>query len=167
MTEPLTGVFDTSLSSRVFLLDVLDRTLKTFLQNIIVFLGAGVAITSVSWTSVLSSAGLAALVSFLLAVASATAITSGNPLIDILDRLVRTGAGSFVAAIPVTGGFSDVNWAEAATIAAGAVLLSLLTSLASLNLGATKNLPTLAPVGPVELPEHVNPTGSVTDVYGD
>lgn len=163
----MTDTLDTSLSSRVFLLDVLDRTVKTFLQNIIVFLGAGVAITSVAWTSVLSSAGLAALVSFLLAVASATAITSGNPLIDILDRLARTGAGSLVAAIPVTGGFSDVKWSEAATIAAGAMLLSLVTSLASLNLGPAKNLPTLAPVVAAELPEHVNPTGSVNDVYGD
>lgn len=134
------------LDSRVFWYDVLDRTGRSFLQNVLVFFGAGVTITAVSWSSVLGSAALAALVSFVLAVSTATAVTSGNFLIDLVDRAVRTGAGSLAGAIPLTGSITDINWSDSLTIAGTAVLLSVLTSLASLNLGATKGLPTWAPV---------------------
>ena len=159
MSAPIEPSYELgSLASKAFLLDVLDRTLKTFLQNVVLFLGAGVVVTSVAWGDVLSSAGLAALVSFLLALASAAAITSGNPLIDILDRAARTFAGSLVGAIPVTGGLTDIDWGAALAIAASAVVLSVLTSLASLNLGATKHLPTLAPVVPVPV-QVIDPTG--------
>ncbi|GGG03844.1 hypothetical protein GCM10007304_17470 [Rhodococcoides trifolii] len=152
----------TSLGSRVFLLDVLDRTIKTFIQNVLLFLGAGAVVTTVSWQAAFGSAGLAALVSFLIALASATAITSGNPLVDILDRAARTFFGSLVGAIPVTGGLLDVHWGDALTIAGTAVLVSVLTSLLSLNLGATKGIPTLAPVAPA-VPQTINPTGSITE----
>lgn len=147
-----------SVDSRAFWLDLADRTVKTFIQNVLLFLGAGVALTSVSWTTVLSSAGLAALVSFLIALANTSSITSGNFLIDTADRAARTFAGTLVAAIPATGGFADVNWWDATAIAGTAVVISVLTSLASTNLGASKGLPSTAPVA-VEFEElEYNPT---------
>ena len=151
-----------SISQRGFWLDMLDRTVKTFIQNVLVFLGAGVVITDVSWATVLSSAGLAALVSFLLALASATALTSGNWLIDSADRAARTFAGTLVGAIPATGGLTDIDWKAALTIAGTAAIVSLLTSTLTVNVGATKGLPTLAPVIPAPLPV-INPTGTVTE----
>ncbi|ORI13625.1 hypothetical protein BJI47_22500 [Rhodococcus sp. 1168] len=73
-------------------------------------------------------------------------MTSGNFLIDLADRAARTFAGTLVAAIPATGGFGDVDWLNSATIAGTAALVSVLTSLATVNVGAAKGLPTTAPV---------------------
>ncbi|OZE98070.1 holin [Rhodococcoides fascians] len=135
-----------SIDTRAFWLDLLDRGVKTFLQNVLVFLGAGATLVSVAWPAALSAAGLATLVSVLLAFVASTQLTSGNFLIDLGDRVARTFAGSLVAAIPATGGFADVAWKDALTIAATAAVISALTSLASFNIGATKGLPSTAPV---------------------
>lgn len=135
-----------SIDTKAFWLDVLDRTSKTFIQTLLIFLGAGATIVSVSWTSALSSAALAALVSFLIALSTSTAITSGNFLIDLLDRVGRTFVGTLVGAIPATGTLADINWRDALTLAATAALVSVLTSLTSSNFGASKGLPSLAPV---------------------
>ncbi|WP_257890583.1 holin [Rhodococcus sp. USK10] len=156
-----------SLDSRAFWLDALDRAGRSFLQNVLVFFGAGVTIVSVSWTSLLGAAALAALVSLILAVSTATAVTSGNFLVDLADRAVRTGAGSLAAAIPVTGSITNIDWPASLTIAGTAALLSVVTSLLTENRGAAKGLPSLAPVDPVTVPDVINPTGSVTELRGE
>lgn len=137
-----------TVDTKSFWLDLLDRTIKTFIQTLLIFLGAGATIASVSWTTALSSAALAALVSFLIALSTSTALTSGNFLIDTADRVGRTFVSALVGAIPATGTLSDINWRDALTLAATAALISVLTSLASSNFGPTKGLPSLAPVKP-------------------
>ncbi|MES9514142.1 holin [Rhodococcus erythropolis] len=137
-----------TVDTKSFWLDLLDRTIKTFIQTLLIFLGAGATIASVSWTTALSSAALAALVSFLIALSTSTALTSGNFLIDTADRVGRTFVSALVGAIPATGTLSDINWRDALTLAATAALISVLTSLASTNFGPTKGLPSLAPVKP-------------------
>lgn len=137
-----------TVDTKSFWLDLLDRTIKTFIQTLLIFLGAGATIASVSWTTALSSAALAALVSFLIALSTSTALTSGNFLIDTADRVGRTFVSVLVGAIPATGTLSDINWRDALTLAATAALISVLTSLASSNFGPTKGLPSLAPVKP-------------------
>lgn len=158
-----------SVNTRAFWFDLADRASKTFIQNVLLFLGAGATIVSVSWPTALSAAGLATLVSVLLAFVGSTALTSGNFLIDLGDRVARTFAGSLVAAIPVTGGFADVAWKDALTIAATAAVFSALTSLATLNIGA-KGLPSTAPVAPVIVdvePETVTDTEYNAGTLGD
>lgn len=137
-----------TVDTKSFWLDLLDRTIKTFIQTLLIFFGAGATIASVSWTTALSSAALAALVSFLIALSTSTALTSGNFLIDTADRVGRTFVSALVGAIPATGTLSDINWRDALTLAATAALISVLTSLASSNFGPTKGLPSLAPVKP-------------------
>lgn len=140
-------VLDLSIDTKAFWLDLADRASKTFVQNVLIFLGAGATILSVSWPAALSSAGLATLATVLLALSTATLLSSGNFLIDLADRAARTFTGTLVAAIPVAGGFGDVQWDKALTLAGTAVLVSVLTSLGSMNLGSTKGVPSLAPVG--------------------
>ncbi|MDV6277858.1 holin [Rhodococcus erythropolis] len=137
-----------SIDNKAFWLDLLDRTGKTFIQTLLIFLAGGATIASVSWTTAISSAALAALVSFLIALSTATALTSGNFVIDLADRVGRTFVSALVGAIPATGTLSDINWRDALTLAATAALVSALTSLASSNFGSTKGLPSLAPVKP-------------------
>ena len=137
-----------SIDSKAFWLDLLDRTGKTFIQTLLIFLAGGATIASVSWTTAMSSAALAALVSFLIALSTSTALTSGNFVIDLADRVGRTFVSALVGAIPATGTVSDINWRDALTLAATAALVSALTSLASSNFGSTKGLPSLAPVKP-------------------
>lgn len=155
-----------ALGSKAFFLDLADRVVKTFAQNLLLFFVGSATLLSVSWPQVLGSAALAALVTVLIAVTTASAITSGNPLVDILDRAGRTFAGTLVGAIPAVGGLLDVDWNSALILAATAALVSVLTSVGTLNLGATKGLPTTAPVIPVAVPV-IDPTGSVSHVDGD
>lgn len=152
--------------SPAFWLDLLDRTGKTFLQNIVLFFGAGVTITSVSWPTLLGAAALASLVTVLIGLATATQLTSGNFLIDTGSRVARTFFGSLVASVPVVGGIADIDWKNAISIAGTAALLSLVTSLLTVNLGSVKGLPTTAPVIPVSIPV-IDPTGSVSEVDDD
>ncbi|GAB6925900.1 hypothetical protein JCM9803A_63500 [Rhodococcus erythropolis] len=137
-----------SIDTKAFWLDLLDRTGKTFFQTLLIFLAGGATIVSVSWTTALSSAALASLVSFLIALSTSTALTSGNFAIDLADRVGRTFVSALVGAIPASGTLSDINWHDALTLAATAALISVLTSLASSNFGSTKGLPSLAPVQP-------------------
>ena len=151
-----------SIDTKAFWLDVLDRTGKTFVQTVLVFLAGGATIASVSWTTAMSSAALAALVSFLIALSTSTALTSGNFLIDLLDRVGRTFVSALVGAIPATGTLSDINWRDALSLAATAALVSVLTSLASSNFGSTKGLPSLAPLHPdvIVIDEEESPSSS-------
>ncbi|MCZ9635167.1 holin [Rhodococcus sp. BH5] len=135
-----------SIDTAAFWLDLLDRTGKTFIQTLLIFLAGGATIASISWGTALSSAALAALVSFLIALSTSTAISSGNFLIDLTDRVGRTFVGALVGAIPATGTLSDIDWPAALILAASAALVSALTSLATVNIGTAKGLPTLAPV---------------------
>lgn len=164
LTVGVTFVDAHSIDSKAFWLDVLDRTGKTFIQSLLIFLAAGATIASVSWPTALSSAALAALVSFLIALSTATALTSGNFLIDLADRVGRTFVGTLVGAIPATGTLSDVNWRDALTLAATAAFVSALTSLASINLGASTGLPSLAPVQFDAIPlDDTDESGAVAD----
>lgn len=151
-----------SIDTKAFWLDLLDRTGKTFLQTVLVFLGAGATIASVAWTTALSSAALAALVSFLIALSTSTALTSGNFAIDLADRVGRTFVSALVGAIPATGTLLDINWHDALTLATTAALISVLTSLASSNFGSTKGLPSLAPLHPdvIVIDEEESPSSS-------
>lgn len=153
-----------AVDTKAFWLDLLDRTGKTFVQTLLIFLGAGATIASVSWATALSSAALAAFVSFLIALSTSTALTSGNFAIDLADRVGRTFVSALVGAIPATGTLSDVNWNDALTLAATAALVSVLTSLATSNFGPTKGLPSLAPVQPelvaIDATEYTGDDGS-------
>lgn len=156
-----------SIDTKAFWLDLLDRTGKTFVQTLLIFLAGGATIVSVSWTTALSSAALAALVSFLIALSTSTALTSGNFLIDLADRVGRTFVSALVGAIPATGTLSDINWSDALTLAATAALISVLTSLASSNLGPTKGLPSLAPVKPDLIALDPIESADETEYHGD
>jgi hypothetical protein len=139
-------VLASSIDSRAFWLDVIDRTWRTYLQNLLVFLSAAVTVYDVSWPTALSSAGLAALVTVLMAVSTATAITSGNFWIDTADRAARTFAGTLVGAIPATGTLSDIDWPAVLAFALTTTLASVVTSLLTSNLGPAKGVPSRAPV---------------------
>ena len=151
-----------SIDTKAFWLDLLDRTGKTFVQTLLIFLAGGATIASVSWTTAMSSAALAALVSFLIALSTSTALTSGNFVIDLADRVGRTFVSALVGAVPATGTLSDINWRDALTLAATAALVSVLTSLASSNFGSTKGLPSLAPLHPdvIVIDEEESPSSS-------
>ncbi|WP_080748716.1 holin [Rhodococcoides fascians] len=144
-------VVDLAIDSKAYWLDLADRASKTFVQNLLIFLGAGATIVSVPWPQALSAAGLATLASVLLALSTASLLSSGHFLIDLGDRAARTFAGTLLAAIPLAdgAGFGGVDWRHAFTLAGTAVLVSVLTSLGTANLGSAKGLPSLAPVSPV------------------
>lgn len=129
--------------------DVSERAVKTFAQTLLIYLGAGatVSVLDVPWLSALQGAAIATLATVLLGFTQ-TAWSSTNPYVEALARAARTFLASLAGALPVVDAshawtFADVNWAQAAGIAGTLALVSLLTSAASLNLGASKASPSL------------------------
>lgn len=145
MSDPIyTGeLVSTDITTREFWADALERAGKSFIQVLAAVFGAGATILSVSWPTVLLSAGLAALLSFGAALGTSVVPSTGNAVIDIASRAARTFAIAFIAAIPATAtSLADIDWGATATIAATATVLSVLTSLGSLPVG-TKFTPSL------------------------
>lgn len=140
------------VDTKAFWLDLLDRAVKTFLQNIALFLAAGtsaVSIASVAWGDAVLGAAFATLITVILAFAFSNELTSGNWVIDTLDRAGRTFAATVAGAIPAVmpaGGFAAIDWADVLGLAASAAVLSLITSVLTTRLGDVKTLPTTAPV---------------------
>lgn len=134
-----------------FLEDAVERTVKTFTQNLAVFLVGGVAITAVPWGTAFQSAGIAAALTFLGALLTAQVSTT-NAGVELVVRVARTFLATFLAAVPAVTpdhvwALSDVDWAAAASLAASAAVLSVVTSLGSWNLGAVKGSPSLVTLG--------------------
>ncbi|QOC56044.1 holin [Gordonia phage Clown] len=150
MSVPTTPIAAGGLSA--FVADVAERAIKTFAQNLTLFLVAGVSVVSVAWSTALQSAALATLATVLIALVDSR-LSSPNPYVEALIRAGRTFVATVVGAIPavidaehaVT--FASINWTAVAGFAGTAALLSLLTSLASLPVGP-KGSPSLvgAPV---------------------
>ncbi|QGJ95825.1 hypothetical protein J1770_gp39 [Gordonia phage EMoore] len=129
--------------------DLVDKAIKTFAQTLLVYLGAGAAVSvlDVPWTVALQGALIATIGTVLLVLVQ-TSWTPANPYVDALARAARTFLASLAGAIPVvdpshTVTLADVPWGQAAGIAGTLALVSLLTSLASMNLGVSKHTPSL------------------------
>ncbi|QDF17117.1 holin [Gordonia phage William] len=139
-----------------FVQDVAERAVKTFAQNLALFLVAGVSVVSIAWPTALQSAALATLATVLLALVDAR-LVSANPYVEALIRAGRTFIATVVGAIPavidaehaVT--FASIDWSAVAGFAGTAALISLVTSVASLPIGP-KGSPSLValPSGTVE-----------------
>ena len=153
ISTTITGGTGFALDTRAFWLDLADRAVKTFVQNIALFLVAGtsdVSVASVAWGDALLGAAFATLVTVIFAFALSNEMTSGHWLIDALDRAGRTFAATVAGAIPAVmpaGGFVAIDWADVLGLGASAAVLSLITSVLTTRIGAVKSLPTTAPVG--------------------
>ncbi|QPO17119.1 holin [Gordonia phage Lilbeanie] len=126
--------------------DVAERALKSFVQGLGLFLVAGVGITSIPWGTAIQSAGLLALSTVLIAFTTAS-ITVSDPWVEMLYRAARTFVAAIVAVIPISTPdhafvFSDVNWVEAAGLAATLAVISVVTSIGSMPVGP-KHTPSL------------------------
>lgn len=125
-----------------FIEDVAERAAKTFVQNLALFLVAGVSVLSVAWGTALQSAALATLSTVLLALVD-DRLVAANPYVEALIRAGRTFIATVVGSIPVVVSadqavtFADVNWPQVAGLAGTAALISLATSIASLPIGPT------------------------------
>ena len=129
--------------------DLVDKAVKTFAQTLLVYLGAGAAVSvlDVPWSAALQGALIATIGTVLLVLVQ-TAWTPANPYVDALARAARTFLASLAGAIPVvdpthTVTLADVPWGQAAGLAGTLALVSLLTSVASMNLGVSKHTPCL------------------------
>ena len=130
-----------------FVLDLVEKAAKTAAQTLLLFLAAGASVMSVPWSAALQGTAIAVIGTVVLALAQSS-WSSGNPYVEALARAARTFLASLAGALPVVDAshawtFADVNWAQAAGIAGTLALVSLLTSAASLNLGASKASPSL------------------------
>ncbi|ANA86889.1 hypothetical protein PBI_UTZ_22 [Gordonia phage Utz] len=136
-----------------FIEDVAERAVKTFVQNLALFLVAGVSVLSVAWGTALQSAALATLATVLLALVDER-IVAANPYVEALIRAGRTFIATVVGSIPVVVSadqavtFADVNWTQAGGLAGTAALISLATSITSLPVGP-KGTPSLVVSGGV------------------
>ncbi|AYR02594.1 hypothetical protein SEA_BIBWIT_41 [Gordonia phage Bibwit] len=151
--DPLTGVVAESPAAGSpftfggFVVDVAEKSGKTFAQTLLLFLTLGVSITAVPWTTALQGAAIATLSTAGLAIVQ-SAWSSPNQYIESFARAGRTFVATAVGAIPVVSAehavvFADVDWAQLSGVAGTAAAISLLTSVASWKLGADKASPSL------------------------
>ena len=108
---------------------------------------AGASVMSVPWSAALQGTAIAVIGTVVLALAQSS-WSSGNPYVEALARAARTFLASLAGAIPVvdpthTITLADVPWGQAAGLAGTLALVSLLTSVASMNLGVSKHTPSL------------------------
>lgn len=132
---------------RLVLADVAEKAAKTAAQTLLLFLAAGASVMSVPWSAALQGTAIAVIGTVVLALAQSS-WSSGNPYVEALARAARTFLASLAGAIPVVDAshawtFADVPWGQAAGLAGTLALVSLLTSVASMNLGVSKHTPSL------------------------
>lgn len=130
-----------------FVVDVAEKSGKTFAQTLLLFLVAGVSITAVPWTTALQGAAIATLSTAGLAIVQ-SAWASPNQYVESFARAGRTFVATGIGALPVVSAdhavvFADVDWAQLSGVAGTAAAISLLTSVASWKLGADKASPSL------------------------
>ncbi|AYR02509.1 hypothetical protein KNU17_gp39 [Gordonia phage Ailee] len=149
--DPLTGVQAPAAGAPFtfggFVVDVAEKSGKTFAQTLLLFLGVGVVVTAVPWTDALQGAAIATVSTAGIAIVQSS-WTSPNQYIESFARAGRTFVATGVGALPVVSAdhavvFADVNWVELAGVSGTAAAVSLLTSVASWKLGADKASPSL------------------------
>ncbi|AMS02877.1 hypothetical protein KNU66_gp44 [Gordonia phage McKinley] len=149
--DPLTGVQATAAGAPFtfggFVVDVAEKSGKTFAQTLLLFLTLGVSVTAVPWTTALQGAAIATVSTAGIAVVQ-SAWTSPNQYIESFARAGRTFVATGVGALPVVSAdhavvFADVNWWELAGVSGTAAAISLLTSVASWKIGVDKASPSL------------------------
>lgn len=123
-------------TSRVWWQDVGERALRTALQTLIPFLALGLTVFGQNVVEALLAVGFATLLSFVGSVLTARGATTGNFVIDVLERAVKTFLYSAVALIPSNSvTFTDVDWNSVLVQAATATVLSLITAYLAKNKG--------------------------------
>lgn len=76
-----------TFTNRLFIMDTIERAVKTFAQTMVALLGAGaVDILTIDWGQRLSVAAGAALVSILTSIASSGSGNSASLVVDATDK---------------------------------------------------------------------------------
>lgn len=128
---------DATITSKAFWLQVLDRSFKTALQSVAVFFGVGVGVTAIDWKQAAVSVGVTVAITVVLSLTSAKLYEVESFSVDLMQRAARTFLATFVGAAIAIDDLRNIDWGNAASLAASATILSIITNMTVRNVGVT------------------------------
>ena len=122
-------------TSKAFWEQVLDRSIKTALQSLAVFFGGGTGILGIDWTQALTATGVTVLITVVMSLSSAKLYEVESFYVDVVQRGARTFIATAVGVVVGLESLDGIDWANVMNLAAGATVLSLISSLLSRRVG--------------------------------
>lgn len=126
---------DATITSKAFWEQTIDRSVKTALQSLAVFLGGGTGLLGIDWTQALTATGVTVLITVIMAASSAKLYEVESFSVDLLQRAARTFVATATGAVVALESFDGIDWNNILSAAGSATLLSLITSYLSRNVG--------------------------------
>lgn len=130
-TDPI----EANLTSKAFYEQVIDRSVKTALQSLAVFLGGGTGLIGIDWKQALIAVGTTVAITIAMSLSASKPWETESFAVDLLQRAARTFIAHAVGALVALESFENIDWANIWSLAGSATLLSLITSYLSRNVG--------------------------------
>jgi len=131
VTEPI----DASVTSKAFWEQAIDRSVKTALQSLAVFLGGGTGLLGIDWQYTLVAVATTVVVTLVMSLAAAKPYETESFSIDLLQRAARTFVAHAIGGLVALESFTNIDWNNIWSLAGSATLLSVITSYLSRNIG--------------------------------
>lgn len=122
------------------ILDIIERAAKTAAQTAAATITVGAAVSDVNWGSMASVAGLSAILSILTSLVSLKlgdtfgASIAINQYAQLVEKVVKTGIQTLIATIGTQTMIGQVNWIGGLSVAAVAMILTLLTNFNEISI---------------------------------
>lgn len=130
-----TTPIDATITSKAFVEQTVDRSVKTALQALTVFLGGGTGLLGIDWKQALTAVGTTVVITVIMSLTSARLYEVESFSVDLLQRAARTFVATAVGAVVALESFDSIDWQEIWSLAGSATLLSLITSYLSRSVG--------------------------------
>lgn len=122
-------------TSKAFWEQVLDRSIKTALQSLVVFFGGGVGILDIDWKQAGTAILTTVAITVFMSLSSAKLYEVESFYVDVVQRAARTFVATAVGVIVGLETLESIDWTNVANLAAGATVLSILSSFVSRPIG--------------------------------
>lgn len=126
---------DAPITSKAFLEQAIDRSVKTALQSLTVFLGGGTGLLGIDWQQALLATGTTVLITLVMSLIASKPYEVESFSVDLLQRAARTFVATAVGAVVAVESLDTVDWTAVTSAAGSATLLSLITSYLSRGVG--------------------------------
>lgn len=126
---------DAPVLSKAFIEQAIDRSVKTGLQALAVFLGGGTGLLGIDWRYTLIAVGTTVLITLVMSLAATKPYETDSFAVDLLQRAARTFIAHAAGAVVALESFDNIDWNNVWSLAGSATLLSIITSYMSRNIG--------------------------------
>lgn len=126
---------DAPIASKAFFEQAIDRSVKTGLQSLAVFLGGGTGLLGIDWKYTLVAVATTVVITLVMSLAASKPYETESFSVDLLQRAARTFVAHAIGAVVALESFDGIDWNNIWSLAGSATLLSIITSYMSRNIG--------------------------------